>query len=327
MKCENPIWIEVHPVTKEHVGSYVPCSRCYSCIQTKRSVWTFRLLMELRVAESAYFVTLTYDPQSVPYITEQGIIYENLDKSHVQQFTKALRQKIYRDNVTVKENRERWLKEGVTGKWSPKYRYFTVGEYGGQGDRPHYHIVMYNIPNDYIDTNNLTGKLFSETLEKIWNKGIIDIDEVARGSAHYMTKHHLFPYTEIWLEDTDRQKPFAIMSKKPGLGLNWIDDKITNYIKNSKNSYATLKDGSKIPIGRYLKEKVRENLNQEEIFNIKEQSQKYIAQQEKTEWEFFVREAQGDIWEAHKNLGIAQAEFTRANRKKAIRQLKRNNKL
>lgn len=79
MKCLTPIWIEETSDTK---GTYVPCGRCVNCLETKRSVWTFRLLMELRVAESAHFVTLTYDPLDVPYI-KNGSSYDMTLKKNI----------------------------------------------------------------------------------------------------------------------------------------------------------------------------------------------------------------------------------------------------
>ena len=63
MKCLKPVWIKE---TSETHGTYVPCGRCSACVQTKRSIWTFRILQELKGSESAYFTTITYDNMNVP---------------------------------------------------------------------------------------------------------------------------------------------------------------------------------------------------------------------------------------------------------------------
>jgi hypothetical protein len=327
VKCERPIWIEETSDTK---GTYVACGRCYSCIQTKRSVWTFRLLMELRVAESAYFVTLTYDPLNVPYVTneETGVIYETLKKSHLRKFIKALRQKIYRDYISdvdspkieLSEEARRWLKKSEkSGKWSAKVRYFAVGEYGGRGDRPHYHIILYNMPLDYVDYDYVRKVDFSEVLEETWKKGMVHLGKVEQGSAHYMTKYHLFPLTEFWSPEDIREKPFAWMSKKPGIGLNWIDGEIVNYYSSNKNSYAVIKNGSKLPIGRYLREKLHEAIEDPEVIR---EMQRRIAElsDEEEKWLGASYADAFDILERER-------KHISNNRKKAKRQYLKNNKL
>ena len=114
MKCATPIWISE---TSETKGSYVPCNRCYACIQTKRSVWTLRLLMELRVAESAHFVTLTYDNQNIPLTLQYGQqLVQTLIKKDLQDFLKRLRGRITKDYTQD----DRWTKQSEkTQKWSP----------------------------------------------------------------------------------------------------------------------------------------------------------------------------------------------------------------
>ena len=70
MKCNHPVFIrkEAYP----NGGVYVPCGKCLNCLQNKRAVWTFRILQELEVAESARFVTLTYDEKHIKYANQYG---------------------------------------------------------------------------------------------------------------------------------------------------------------------------------------------------------------------------------------------------------------
>ena len=312
MKCERPIWIKE---TSDMQGTEVPCGRCYSCIQTKRSVWTFRLLMELRVSESAYFITLTYNPKHVPYVSGYKGIQETLNKEHLTQFIKNTRQYIHRT-----ENKDpRWLKKGIMSrKWSPKLRYYATAEYGGKGLRPHFHIILYNLPNDYIEYDYIKDENFSEVLDSIWKKGQIYIGKVEQGSAHYMTKYHLLPITEKWDDSDQRVKPYAVMSRKPGIGKNWIDGQIINYYNNSKNSYATLKNGSKVPIGRYLKQKIQEEISEESVRTMHREAKQKFNEEDK--WK-------GQSIQSAKDILASERAHTSANNKKAYRQLKRNNKL
>jgi len=285
MKCIAPIWITE---TSDTAGTYVPCGRCYACIQTKRSVWTFRILMELRVAESAYFITLTYDPESVPLTIQYNrFTVQTLRREHLKLFLKRLRQRIIKDHG----KNIRWLKQSPkTQKWSPRLRLFACGEYGEKTARPHYHLVLFNMPISYIKEDKIHGKLYSTDLESIWGHGRIDIGNVERGSAHYMTKYHMFPLVSPWNNTDAREKPFSSMTRNPGIGYNYaIDGNTKNYYSNTKHSYATLKNGIKTPLGRYLKEKIY--TEQEDILANRIQASEYAIKAEKLERDSFASEA------------------------------------
>lgn len=235
----------------------VPCGKCYACLSTKRNVWTFRLQKELRVAESAHFVTLTYDDQNVPIIkTKEGKLKQTLRKEDLTSFIKALRSHITRDRKVP----NRFLKKSEkTHKTSPKIRYFACGEYGGRTNRPHYHIILFNCPIHYFKNSPIDAKMWSNTIEDIWHKGNVDIGKVENGSIHYVTKYHMFPITLQWSERDERQRPFATMSKKPGIGGDYINEEIKKYFKDSKAYYNTTTSGHKVPLGRYYKEKIFED--------------------------------------------------------------------
>ena len=116
MECYSPIWIrkELHPKG----GMHVPCGKCLHCLQTKRSVWTYRILQELKVAETARFVTLTYDEKYLPYVAQiNNGVYETdtlwnlkkldyklieptLQRKDLTNFIKRLRSEILKDQKT-----------------------------------------------------------------------------------------------------------------------------------------------------------------------------------------------------------------------------------
>jgi len=100
-----------------------PCGNCLSCLQKKRATWSFRLLQEMYVSESAYFLTLTYDNENVPR-NESGIPI--LNKRDLQLFKKRLR-----------KFNKKYTKVSV--------RYYSVGEYGTRSYRPHYHSIIFNV--------------------------------------------------------------------------------------------------------------------------------------------------------------------------------------
>jgi hypothetical protein len=270
--------------------------------------------MELRVAESAYFLTLTYSPENVPLVKQWHMYMAmTLQKKDIQDFNKRLRLAIMQEDT-------RYLKQSEkTGNWSPKYRYFACGEYGPQTERPHYHIIAYNIPHEYFIWDSIHEKYYSKELEKIWGKGTIEVAEITHGRAHYVTKHHMFPLDNLSQRLGSRERPFAIMSTKPGIGLNYIDDDITDYFLRTKNSYATLKNGARSPLGRYYKEKIREAISDPEaIREAQKKAKDYAENQKQKERETYANE---------EDFLAAKREEFRAGYKRHIRNLTKNAKL
>lgn len=106
------------------------------------------------------------------------------------------------------------------------------------------------------------------------------------------------------------------MSRKPGIGVNYVSDDIKNYFTNNKNLYATLKDGARQPLGRYYKEKIREIGSVEFVRDWEKRSKEFKKAQEERKQSVF----DGD------SIRIERELYSGAQ-KKAIRQLNKNNKL
>ena len=134
----------MHAVTVSVDGrkEFVPCGKCNFCLESRRAEWSFRLRQELKVSTSAHFLTLTYEDQKLPR-TADGL--GTLLKSDLQKFFKRLR------------------KESVN-----KLRYYAVGEYGTNTERPHYHALLFNCEN----------KVLEETLVTVWSLGQVQIGTV-----------------------------------------------------------------------------------------------------------------------------------------------------
>lgn len=100
------------PITLREPIRHVPCGKCVACLQNKRNEWFVRLNEELKISQSAHFVTLTYAEDPI-----------SLSKRDLQLFFKRLRKL----NI------------------NSKIRYYAVGEYGGNFGRPHYHVILFNL--------------------------------------------------------------------------------------------------------------------------------------------------------------------------------------
>lgn len=211
---------------------FVPCGKCNFCLETKRNDWSFRLNQELKACKTSIFLTLTYEDSHLPYSDDN---IPTLQKRHLQLFTKRIRK--------ANAARVGW-----------KLRYYSVGEYGTHFDRPHYHALIFNL------SNHVANKV-----QDFWQYGFIKIGTVEPASIHYVTKYVVTRSEE---QQAGRAPPFAVMSRNPGIGANYLKSH-TKWHRNGLRNYANV-NGVKSRLPRYYKEKMfskieRENMGKEAL--------------------------------------------------------------
>jgi len=165
MRCIRPLTLKT--------GLTVPCGHCNFCLANRRADWSFRLYQENKVSQSSHFLTLTYDDSTVPV----GDDCLSLCKRDLQLFIKRLR----------KENGSR-------------IRYYSVGEYGTQTSRPHYHSIMFS-----LDVKTV------QKLPEIWGLGNVHVGQVNAASIHYVTKYVINSDREV----SGREPPFLVDVSAP----------------------------------------------------------------------------------------------------------------
>lgn len=172
--------------------------------------------MELKGSSSAHFLTLTYNDEEIPLTSEN---VPTLRKDDVQRFIKRLRRLLEGQGI----------------------RYYAVGEYGTRTSRPHYHVLVFNIEGDVYDV-----------VHKTWGLGNIQIGTVTSASIHYVAKYHV---NVIAPEDLNgRDPPFALMSRKPGIGARYFETH-TEWHIYADRMYTQL-DGFKRALPRYYRTKM-----------------------------------------------------------------------
>lgn len=178
---------------------YLRCGKCLECLKENASVWAARIMLEASLYQDNCFLTLTYADDCIT----------SLHKDDVQRFVKRVR-KHFSDR---------------------KIRVFYCGEYGGKNNRPHYHVIFFNLSflDMYFWKRSKSGEsLFrSDTLEKLWTLGFSTVQPLEYGNAFYCAKY---------LQKLDPRPhdipPFINMSTNPGIGYGVIkpemlvDDKI-----------------------------------------------------------------------------------------------------
>jgi hypothetical protein len=199
-----------------------PCGKCPACVRRRVSGWAFRLNKQSEQSNSAHFVTLTYNDEHIKK-TKNG--FETLVKKDVQDFFKRLR-KLTKQKIS----------------------YYAVGEYGDTGERPHYHIILFNANPKIVEN---AWKLNDITL------GNVHFGDVGDASVGYTLKYISKEKKIPQFNGDDRQKEFALMSK--GLGAGYLSENMVKWHTkgNIENKvYLPLKDGKKAAMPRYYKDKL-----------------------------------------------------------------------
>jgi hypothetical protein len=199
-----------------------PCGKCPACVRRRVSGWAFRLNKQSEQSNSAHFVTLTYNDEHIKK-TKNG--FETLVKKDVQDFFKRLR-KLTKQKIS----------------------YYAVGEYGDTGERPHYHIILFNANPKIVEN---AWKLNDVTL------GNVHFGDVGDASVGYTLKYISKDKKIPQFNGDDRQKEFALMSK--GLGAGYLTENMVKWHTkgNIENKvYLPLKDGKKAAMPRYYKDKL-----------------------------------------------------------------------
>jgi len=182
MECFSPITIKDPRVP--HMDRYirVPCGKCLACRVKLTNHWFVRIYDELKTT-TGYFITLTYDDEHLPFDKNGAPM---VSKDDIQKFMKRFRKFL-----------------GVKG-----IRYFLCSEYGPNTFRPHYHMLLWNVP--------LKKEGLYLALLDTWHKGFVSVRAVTDSRIKYCVKYCLC--------ETDLPEGltpvFRLMSK--GIGKDYV---------------------------------------------------------------------------------------------------------
>lgn len=211
---------------KQYLFLAVPCGHCVLCTEKKQNDFVARVGFENQTSISRpMMITLTYDPAHLPFVRHDRAPYilrhgalkdlsdpDNYSHKFVEVFArnvpyvkvgnqyvvqhpsyKGFQPTVKKDDVQkfLKRLRINWTRSGISnGK--PPLRYCCFSEYGTKYGRPHYHMILWNVPyniNSELDFTNIE-KLKNDIL-KAWGMcspaGLQC--EVARDAAKYVGKY------------------------------------------------------------------------------------------------------------------------------------------
>lgn len=182
----------------------LPCGQCILCRLEHARQWAVRITHEASLHDQNCFATFTYDDEHLP--EDGGLRYDDL-----QRFWKRLRKEV------------------------GKLRYYSVGEYGDDKNRPHYHACIFG--HDFTAGKQLVRRgqhplWTNETLMKAWGMGHVSVGaltfETAQYTASYVTKklNNERRYTRLDPETGELialEQPRALMSLRPAIGRTWLE--------------------------------------------------------------------------------------------------------
>lgn len=234
--CMSPVSIKVpentlkgiFPVNQEYIQ--VPCGKCAECRKSHAQMWAVRCMCEYdslpkEVKGRCWFLTITYNDKF-----NTGV----LNAKHITRFINSLRHK-YKGH---------------------KIKYFYCGEYGSKTYRPHYHMIIYDLPiNDLVfyKQNYVKDNLYtSKYLEDLWGMGYVVVGQLTLKSANYVARYSLKK------NDTD-----CFQRCSQGIGKKYF---LNNYRDIMANNYIAVVSGGKLrkqKIPKYFLKLLRKEIGDE----------------------------------------------------------------
>lgn len=203
----------------------IPCGKCIACRLNYARNWSIRCYHESLLHPFNYFLTLTYDDDNVVWLENDMTLY----KKDFQDFIKRLRYHL--------------KKQGFNEKIS----YFMCGEYGEHTHRPHYHVILFNMPEltDLKPIKKSLGNILytSKFITDIWQKGNISIGSVTAQSSGYTARYTLKKQTKYDVFTDDVLPEFSLCSRKPPIGVNYFLKNFDTYLSQDSMTYY---DGDKV---------------------------------------------------------------------------------
>lgn len=244
--------------TRQIPSKYIviaPCGHCFACLYSKRREWSTRLSIFhkqytkniLNADKTALFLTLTYNDNNLHFIKVGEEEIAILHRPDYVNFLKRLRINLQRKY------------QGIS-----KLYYYGCGEYGSTSLRPHYHFLLWGIPEPEVKNigpNIFTSRLISST----WHNGFVTINSIEEGSINYVSGYVQKKLLNNISDKVPREyRPFNTCSK--GLGYSVLDsDNLLLKHEVVSEDFSFYHNGNKIPLLNYQKRKLEYNFDSGKI--------------------------------------------------------------
>lgn len=225
--------------TKSYHGAkpvQFPCGKCDGCLHSRANEWGVRVAHELQMHDGVgSFLLLTYSEENLP-------VDRALDPVAMRSFIRRVRRHFRRRVV-----------------------YLLCGEYGDEGKRPHYHVILFGVdfredrvPWKRLDSGSMLYR--SATLEQLWPFGFAHIGEVTPASASYLARYTMkgaakkeAAATKFDPETGEVRRVPQFFRASNGIGRRWFE----RFGGDAFPSDFVIIEGRKCAVPRYYKTKLR----------------------------------------------------------------------
>lgn len=217
----------------------VGCNKCMECKKQKARAWQVRLQEDLRNKQDVTFVTLTFSNESIKEL--YNAVLEEAEGEEPQGYEL--------DNAIAKKGVRRYLE-----RWRKQYgksvKHWLVTELGHEGtENIHLHGLIYSKDK--------------RAIEQIWGYGYVYIgDYVNEKTANYITKY-------IMKSDPIHKEYNNKILSSAGIGTKYterIDAKLSKYKAGETREYYTTRQGIKLNIPIYYRNKIYTEEEREKLW-------------------------------------------------------------
>lgn len=230
------------------------CTQCHPCRINRRRLWAMRMLLESFKHGDSSFVTLTYS--NIPQTAPCRVCKTQCHSCRCKEHSVSLQKQHYRN----------FFKNFRPLVTSSKIRFFLVGEYGDQTQRPHFHAILFGIAPLIAGGVDGLGGL----VRKAWPHGHTYVGDATVDSMQYVAGY----VTKKMTAKDDprlngREPEFARMSLRPGIGALAVDDiaramgtdaGLQQFIESGDVPLSLAVGRKSLPLARYLRRKLREKM-------------------------------------------------------------------
>ncbi|UYD39239.1 MAG: replication initiator protein [Wigfec virus K19_170] len=230
---------------------FTPCGQCGECRLSRARTWATRCVHEATFWKESCFITLTYKTPPPD---------NSLSPDDARNFIRR-----FRDD------------------FKKPFKYFLVGEYGDNFDRPHYHALIFGTDFGYSNHSTLQKEAKTSTLEllhdtsalscpqlnEIWGLGFTSVGELTFDSAAYCAQYAMKKINGPKAKDHyGTRHPEFMRTSQNAIGkqyaLRFADEIINN------NSVISNSEKQPIP-PYYLKQYEKHNIDLTELKSIREE--------------------------------------------------------
>lgn len=216
-------------------------------------------MLENLSCEKSSFVSLTYSEETVPCIRGFTSIEMTLVPRDVQMWLKRLRKAVAPERL----------------------RFFAVGEYGTERERPHYHVAVFGYEGCWYGDSRLSPDELCRCpscvlLRGTWPKGFVHQGTIELKSMQYLCSYMLKGmYRRDDVRLRGREPEFRRMSLRPGIGayaMSVVSEDVNRFgLVRNRVVPAALRIGGRIlPIGKYLRGRLRQELGLGDVATVEE---------------------------------------------------------